>query len=388
MPWSIASCSPWTRSRSGSSTTFARRSSSTTRPAAEATRTISWAASPSTATRARSRSRRPAGSGSSDVAESAFARASSSTRNGLPPLRATTAATSSGSGGRPSIAASIALTSGRSKGPSSSRSTRGLRSSSASIRAYGSRTGRAIDAQGDDQKDRRSVDAVDEEAQQVDGAGVGPLDVLDDDQQGLRAGEPAGDDEQRLEEACAVEVTTLPTGGAIAIRRGHGRVDGQLWQESPDQFTRRPNERSDPVCRDLRDERSEGLDERQVGELSALQLEARAADAQPALARGLAGDLVDETRLADAGLTRDDDHAWLARACHVERRPKSGDLGCAPDELPLGAPRHEAIISLRRGLRRGFRRAPWPDAACAVRGRAACESPHSTAPGAGRSRLR
>ncbi len=169
-----------------------------------------------------------------------------------------------------------------------------------------------------------AFDTVDEEAQQVDGAGVGPLDVLDDDQQRLRAGESAGDDEQRLEEAGAVEVTTLPTGGAITVLRGGGRVDGQLGQQSPDQLTRRPDERSNPVGGDLRDERSEGLDERQVGDLAALQLETRAADAQPALARGLAGHLVDKARLADAGLARDDDDPWLARALRRRGPPEAG----------------------------------------------------------------
>jgi hypothetical protein len=47
-----------------------------------------------------------------------------------------------------------------------------------------------------------------------------------------------------------------------------------------------------------------------------------------------------------------------------------------PNEMPLGAPRHEAIIRLGRASVRAsdrvFRRAPSPGAACGVRGRATC----------------
>jgi hypothetical protein len=102
---------------------------------------------------------------------------------------------------------------------------------------------------------------VDEEAQQVDGAGVSPLDISMTTSSGLRARRVARRTmSSDSEETGTVEVTTppqrrWPSPSDQALAAG---VDGQLGEESSDQLTRRPERaRPDPLGGDLRHERSE-----------------------------------------------------------------------------------------------------------------------------------
>ena len=88
---------------------------------------------------------------------------------------------------------------------------------------------------------------MDEEADEIEGAGVSPLDVLDDDEQRLCLGQALGDGQQRLEEPGPVELAAFTAGrpAFLRARLARDRRHGELGEQPSDDVARRPDERAD-----------------------------------------------------------------------------------------------------------------------------------------------
>src|SRR6266545_3927824 len=153
--------------------------------AAAATRRTCWVRSGRTSILAIRVSRRVGGS--CPPRPAAAAATSSSLKNGLPWARSKTSSTSSAPGGSPRMPVSWAISSGRSKRWSSTRSTQGM----PAVQLVG--------AVGEHQQQTGAAQSADQEAEQVAGGLVGPVQVLHHQDCGPLGGDPLHQVEQELE---------------------------------------------------------------------------------------------------------------------------------------------------------------------------------------------
>ena len=177
-----------------------------------------------------------------------------------------------------------------------------------------------VGAVGGDDEDRLVGQRGGQEAQERPRGRVGPVQVLDHEQDGRLAGQRVEQREQRLEHArLVVAAVARPALAEAGQQRGELRAHGrrELLQHRV------------AVAREL----AQGGDERRVGELALGELHAVAAQHAHAALAGAAGELADQAGLADAGLPR---HEGQRRA--PVGRLEQGALELR--ELPLAA--HEA----------------------------------------------
>jgi hypothetical protein len=193
-----------------------------------------------------------------------------------------------------------------------------------------------VAAVGGDDQDAPAGDGVGQEDDQVQGGGVGPVRVLEHQQQRppLLA-EPVEDGQRLLEQA------QLRVGGAGG--RGRTRRRGQL-RHQPRQLTEPAGDLAEHRRAVQRPQR---LHQRQVRQAAADQVDAAPAqDGRPTAQRPL-GQLIDEPRLADPGVAGDQHGAAATGRRRGHRGLQPRQLAGAPDQAPrrhLGS--HPATIRL------------------------------------------
>ena len=171
------------------------------------------------------------------------------------------------------------------------------------VRSQGHRHDHGLGAQGPD-----------EEPEGLACRGVGPVDVLDDDEHRRRLGQSAEEAGERVQKACLEELALDMGGRRRRVERGH--ETGEVGAGRPDEGLELVRLRAP---RDLR----EDLDDGAVREPLVADAGARAAKDAHAARRRRDGELPDEPRLADAGLARDQQVRHWARDRRVQH-PEGG----------------------------------------------------------------
>ena len=167
---------------------------------------------------------------------------------------------------------------------------------------------------------------------------VGPVEVLDRQQQAVLAAEPLEQLQQALEQARLGGRRLLRPFGALALPQA-----GEHVREAGAGGGSQRVQRGVAGAR----ERAQGGDDRRVGQLALAELDALAAEhAHPVLARG-ALELAEQPRLADARLAGDERDRRLARARVGQPGLELGQLVVAADERGAGdARRHTSSIAI------------------------------------------
>ncbi len=138
-----------------------------------------------------------------------------------------------------------------------------------------------------------------QEGEQVTGRTVGPVHVLDDEQDGIRLTEPAEQPQRPLEDA-GLEPFGLARQGDLGTDRRHlGDQPGELWQA-------RSSRLGDRVGVDLAGQRAKGFDDRPEREPILAERDRATLDDQPVAITQTADGLFDQAALADPGLATDE----------------------------------------------------------------------------------
>ena len=296
---------------SASSSTPAADSSvrwSISRPAVAATLSSRRAASDTPATRTSSSERNEAGS-SGPASPAARAANNSSAKYGLPSAREWTHATSSPSARIADDARDLQ----RRIGAGQRIEVKSLRARAALQLAYEPEQTRRdgfIRAQRDQQQQPLVVQVAREEAQQVLGGAVGPVEILDHEQDRHLGGETAEQSEQQLEQP-----------GLRIRRRRRLRYADQL-RHQPRQLPMDGPGRREPAQR---------RDDRRVRQLAGLHRHALSPQHLPAQRAGAAGELARQPRLADARIARHQREAWIPVCRPLQRRLKHREDVIAAD---------------------------------------------------------
>ncbi|MDH6501877.1 hypothetical protein M2156_008096 [Streptomyces sp. SAI-149] len=206
--------------------------------------------------------------------------------------------------------------------------------------------------------------AAEQEPQQVPGRLVGPVQILQDEQQGMGVGEVGEQPGDALEQS---EPATGVPGGAAPQQPLHHRMGGEG--------------RGEPLV--LR-ERPEHLGERQVRQSDITEIDTVTGEHGHAASGSPAGHLVEEPRLADPGVPGDEHGPRLSTPSPLQHPGKPDELVFSPDEGRTdGDLRHAYILALRtagRATRPGSDR-PAPAHRRKVRAQSAGTRP--SGPGAG-----
>ncbi len=260
------------------------------------------AASESSSTRSMSASRSEMGR---SPRPSPPAARSSSAKSGLPSLRCQRRSRSESVAGRArGSSASSAPSSPRVKRWSSTRRTRSSRSISARSGAQRVAAVQLVGAVGPEQQDALGAEVAGEEGDELAGRAVGPVEVVEDEDDGLVAAEALEQPEQQLEQP--------PCGRCRPAARSGGRRDAELGQQPRQLATAAAELVEHRVVRAR--QRAQRADDRGVRQLAVAELEAVAPeDAVAELARPPA-DGVGEAALADPRLAGDQRDARLPRA--------------------------------------------------------------------------
>jgi len=167
-----------------------------------------------------------------------------------------------------------------------------------------------------------------QEAEQVAGGLVGPVDVLDDQRDRLVAGEVAQSGEDGVEQLAALD-RYLRLGRATGQQPGQrGEAFEQVVAEFG-AFGGEPGER---------------LGERQVGRRGVAEVDAVTDQAEDAVGRRAAQELAQQARLAHAGVAADDDGRRQPGLRGADRADEAAELGSSADERSVGAG-HGTILS-------------------------------------------
>ena len=268
-------------------------------------------------------------------------------KNGLPPVwlnRRFTAAPSSAS--RPTRAATSSAASGRRRPPRWISSRVASRRRSASRRAIGPLASASTLAVGGDHQQRRSGAAAQDLAQQQHRGDVGPVQVLEHQQEPVAVGGVEQQPDHRLEELVAESLVLVATRGRGG-RTGRAELGNQARQRlgaglrQPDLLGQGRAVRGVvPQC----------LDERLVRRHALLVAAPVQDDGAVAVHRG--GESRHQARLADAGLAGAHHQAALVARGLVPARLQPSQRGGAAYERSLLRPREDAghrDLAERRG---------------------------------------
>jgi hypothetical protein len=174
-----------------------------------------------------------------------------------------------------------------------------------------------------------AAQVADQEAEQVAGGLVGPVQVLHHHQQRAGLGEAVQDPEQQLEQP--------RRGQRGRRRRAPGRGRGAELGHQPGQLG--PGAAQHPLqLRRLGDagQRAQRLHQRGVRQDALPDVQAATGERDRAPPGGLAEQLGDQPGLADAGLARHHHGGGPAGRRQLEGRPELGDLGVAADQNRTG----------------------------------------------------
>ena len=187
----------------------------------------------------------------------------------------------------------------------------------------------------DGRHDRESLGAqvAGQEGEQVAGRRVGPVEVLDDEDDGGRGAEPPEQAEEPLEDP-ALEPVAPRKRGKLRLR-----PVGQLGDEPGELGRRRPDRVTQLPSRDLGDQRPEDLDDR--AERQAVVAERDAAPGQdqrvgPSVGADPGHELGDQAALADPGLAVDQRERRLTVGGRRDGRLELCELRAATDEDRAG----------------------------------------------------
>ena len=190
-----------------------------------------------------------------------------------------------------------------------------------------------------DECDPTTSEGAGQEGQQVAGAAVGPVDVLDDEQDRRRFGEGEHDAVQRLEQLYLREFLgrfrTAPgvTGvGEVGEQAGEHRAASGFGAQQRGAFRGRF-------------QRVQGVDDRDVGQSELADLDACADQNSAAGRSGARGDLLEEPGLADPGIAAHDRQPRHTVGRRVEHRCQLGELVGAADETACSGARHPLILA-------------------------------------------
>ena len=181
----------------------------------------------------------------------------------------------------------------------------------------------------------------DDVAHEVERRGIGPVQVLDDEQHRRLLRQPAQQPEQQLEQP------RLCVRAGVAGRRRGRRGVGELGHGARELRAGLRCELVEHACVRSGGELAQGGDDRGVRHVAAAETETRARQDEDAVRPRTARELLHEAALADAGLAADDRQARVAAGGAPHRRAQRGELGVAADERAAGD------ATLRRGRRRG-----------------------------------
>ncbi len=175
---------------------------------------------------------------------------------------------------------------------------------------------------GQHQQDRSGDHAPHDEPQEVAAGAVCPLQILDDrDERAVRgdALEQSGDD----------LIQPAPPFGRLV------RSTAQLRQERGERVAGRPRQLDDPIRSQPGEQTAQEPDHRNEGHLLAVELNRLAHDHQRTTCRRLGGELLDQARLADAGLTAHQDGRRFTGENALEGGAEFGKLALPPDHRRL-----------------------------------------------------
>ncbi len=185
-----------------------------------------------------------------------------------------------------------------------------------------------VGAVGGHQEDVGVVQRPQEVGEQFSGGAVGPVEVLDDQDEAAVRGDPLQEAGGELEEAGAAHLLVMALAGGLAQ---FGQNAGEF-----------PFLAGDGGRQILRQPRVEGVQHRGeggVGQALGADLDAAAERDQRPLGTGGFGELLDQPGLADPGLTADEDRLRLTGLLDTgERLAQRGQLGRAADEHGTDGP--------------------------------------------------
>lgn len=208
-----------------------------------------------------------------------------------------------------------------------------------------------------DEEDPLVTEIPGQEGKKVSGGRIGPLEILDDDDDRSHLGESVEDPEHEFEEPDLREaiVRDSPRRSFIApvarpLHRDPVRTGADLRHE-PCQFaTARPEEGRKRSRIDLPEEGAKGLDEGSVRQPAGAQEKTATDEDPPARGDDAIAESLDEACLADPGLPGDDDHAGFAGPGTRIGPGKPFQLRRPPDEcLTLSAVHEAAMIGASTG---------------------------------------
>ena len=201
-----------------------------------------------------------------------------------------------------------------------------------------------VAAIGADDQQALVAQAAQQRGQELERGAIGPVQVLDDEQDGQLGGQPIEQPAEHPEQAGLCERVA---GVVVAIVPPRGRAP--IGHDPRQLGVTRPDERREGVRIELAREASQRRGDRRVGQLAGAEGRAFAAHhARAAIGRAPL-DLAHQPRLADAGLAAHERCARRAAPGPLERGLEQRELRGAPDELRAGDARwHAAIISARR----------------------------------------
>ena len=166
-----------------------------------------------------------------------------------------------------------------------------------------------------------------QEADEVAAPRIGPVDVLEDEDERALVSETAEELEHDLEEARLVGGR-----GQRPLTRGASLGRGKVRQEVRELDAAGAKELVEPIGRQGTEQWTQGADDGRVGEPGRAHLHRAADEDAGAALAGAAGELGDQPGLADAGLAGDQHERWLAGAGSVEGSGEAIELRRTPDE--------------------------------------------------------
>ena len=177
-----------------------------------------------------------------------------------------------------------------------------------------------------------SFEVAGQEGHEVARPPIDPVQVLEDQQRRGVGTEVAEQPQHEPEQARLGETRTRVRGGIASA--GSSRDDpSDPGQEPADLLAGRTQDGRDAFRWQVAQEGSQRFGQRRVRQAVVGQVQAATDEDARAIVLGAGDELLDQARLADAGLAGHDDDARLAVGCARERRAQRGELRRSPDEL-------------------------------------------------------
>jgi hypothetical protein len=200
-----------------------------------------------------------------------------------------------------------------------------------------------VGAEADDHQHAIGAHGAHEQGHEIERRPIRPMQVLDHEHERAVGREPLDHADDQLEQACRATLTER--GGAeraVGVEAGQDLC--QLGAGGPDDGV-------ELLRRRIAHERAQRVRERAERQPLAAHLDAAAGeDPHPRGVRALSG-LLDQSRLAHAGLATEEDHRRIARDSSVQRGGQRRQLGFSADEdrADESASHRAHVLSLRRG---------------------------------------